>query len=298
LANHEAGFRPFPDWLERHRPDPHRSWHARLAATGNGGLDLADARQAAGIIVSLVNPARIKADGGSERARHKTDRWDAALIARFCRAQVPPPWAPPAAHVRELRELVRRCEARKAARVPELNRPKSGFASPAVAGSIAAHLDRLERQIEAVFTEVRRVIAADPTLSRHVALVRRIPGFGEVSAASLLAEIPTIAGFTPKALAAFAGLSPREPSAGRSIRRPGRLGRLGRERPRRTLFMGALRAKRSNHALADFVRRMAIAGKPPKVMLVAVARKLLVQAHAVIRAPTPFGPPSAPPQHS
>ena len=298
FANHEAGFRQFLDWLERHRPDPHSSWHACLEATGNWGLDLADALQAAGIIVSLANPARIKAYGESEPARNKADRLDAALIARFCRAQVPPPWTPPAAHLRELRELVRRCDALKAARVQELDRQKSGFASSAVAGSIAAHLDWLDRQIEAVFTEVRRVIAADPTLSRNVALVRSITGFGEVSAAILLAEIPNIAGFTPKALAAFAGLSPSEHSSGSSIRRPGSISRIGSERLRRTLFRCALSAKRTNHALADFVRRMAIAGKPPKVILVAVARKLLVYAHAVIRTQTPFGPPSAPPQRS
>jgi transposase len=59
------------------------------------------------------------------------------LIARFCRAQSPPAWTPPAAHLRELRELVRRCDALKAARVQELNRQKSGFASAAVA---AGHL--------------------------------------------------------------------------------------------------------------------------------------------------------------
>jgi len=95
-----------------------------------------------------------------------------------------------------LRELVRRCDALQSARVQELNRQKSGFASPAVARSIAAHLNWLDRQIETVMSKVRHLIAADPALSRNLALVRSITGFGEVSATILLAELPNITDFT------------------------------------------------------------------------------------------------------
>jgi len=216
FSNTEAGFQQLLAWLAKHRPDPAAPMHACMEATGNWGLELADFLHAQGVRVSIVNPARIKAYGESELARNKTDKLDAGLIARFCRAHVPPAWVPAAAHLRELRELVRRCDALKAARVQELNRQKSGFASPAVARSIAAHLDWLDRQIETVMSEVRHLIAADPALSRNLALVRSITGFGEVSATILLAELPNvepkgspgIAEFTPKALAAFVGLSP------------------------------------------------------------------------------------------
>jgi hypothetical protein len=73
-----------------------------------------------------ANPVRFKVLGASELARNKADRLDAALIARFCRAQTPAAWMPPAPRLRELRELVRRCDALKAARVQELNRQRSG----------------------------------------------------------------------------------------------------------------------------------------------------------------------------
>lgn len=290
FTNSEAGFQQFLAWLAKHRPGPASPLHACLEATGNWGLDLADALHANGIRVSVVNPARIKAYGASELARNKTDRLDAALIARFCRAQTPAAWAPPAPHLRELRELVRRCDALKAARVQELNRQKAGFASAAVATSIAAHLDWLDRQIEIVFGEVRRLIEADPALRKNLALVRSITGFGEISATILLAELPNIAEFTPKALAAFAGLSPSEHASGSSRRGTVGINRIGSERLRRTLFMCALSAKRTNKSLANFVARMATAGKPPKVVMVAVARKLLVYAHAVIRTQAPFHP--------
>jgi transposase len=127
---------------------------------------LADCSCRGGDPVSVVNPARIKAFGESELARNKTDKLDAGLIARFCRAHVPPGWVPPLSHLRELRELVRRCDALKAARVQELNRQKSGFASPAVACSIATHLTWLDKEIEAVADQVRELIKADPALSK------------------------------------------------------------------------------------------------------------------------------------
>ncbi|HET6467067.1 MAG TPA: transposase, partial [Geminicoccaceae bacterium] len=176
-------------------------------------------------------------------------------------------------------------------RVQELNRQKSGFASAVVRASIAAHLDWLDQQIATMVAALRRLIAADPTLRRNLALVRSITGFGETSAAILLAELPNIAEFTPKALAAFAGLAPSEHSSGTSLRQTKGISRIGSERLRRALFMCALSAKRSNKMLAGFVQRLTAAGKPNKVILVAVARKLLVYAHAVVRTQRPFLPP-------
>jgi transposase len=89
-------------------------------------------------------------------------------------------------------------------------------------------------------------------------------------------------------LAAFAGLSPSEPSSGTSIRRSGRISRIGSARLRRTPFLGALSARRTNKMSTGFVQRLTAAGKPPKVIRRAVARKLLVHAHAVIRTRKPF----------
>lgn len=295
FSNTEAGFKQLLAWLEKQRPDPAAPLHVCMEATGNWGLELADALHGRAMQVSVVNPARIKAYGGSELARNKTDKLDAALIARFCRAHTPPAWTPPVPHLRELRELVRRCDALKATRVQELNRQKSGFASPAVARSLAKHVTWLDEQIAEVADQVRELVKADPVLSKNLALIRSITGFGEISASILLAELPNIADFTPKALAAFVGLSPSEHSSGTSVRRPGQISRVGSPRLRSTLYMCALSAKRTNKALSDFVGRMTAAGKPPKVILVAVARKLLVFAHAVIRAQKPFNPfPDAP----
>ncbi|WP_408737032.1 transposase [Acetobacter senegalensis] len=109
-----------------------------------------------------------------------------------------------------------------------------------------------------------------------------------VSAPVLLAEVPNIDEFTPEGLAAFAGLSPQEYSSGSTVRRPGRISRMGSERLRRALYMCGLSGRRRNPALADFVQRMRAADKPPKVILLAIARKLMVFAHAIVRSQKPF----------
>ena len=108
---------------------------------------------------------------------------------------------------------------------------------------------------------------SDLVSSKNFALLRSISGIGEVSAVVLLAELPNIAEFKPKALAAFAGLSPSEHSSGTSIRRPGKISRIGDRRLRGILYMCALSAKRANKALADFVRRRPTPASRPRSSL-------------------------------
>ena len=287
FSNTQAGFENLVAWLARHRPSATEPLHACMEATGNWGLDLADFLYRAGFKVSIVNPRQIKAFGESELSRNKTDKLDAALIARFCRSHEPMAWAPPAAELRELRELVRRCAALKANRTQEINRQKAGLVSTIVAASIERMLARINEEIAAIKAAIRDLIARNQAQQRNFKLLRSIPGIGEVTAALVLADLPNIAEFTPKGLAAFAGLSPQEHSSG-TRRRSGGISRIGNAALRTSLFMCALSARRHNPRLAEFVQRMTEARKPKKVILIALARKLLVMAHAVIRTQTPF----------
>ena len=88
FSNTKAGFVQLLAWLAKYRPDPDASLHACMEATSNYGLDLADFLHGRDVCVSIVNPARVKAFGASELTRNKTDKLDAALTARFCRAHV------------------------------------------------------------------------------------------------------------------------------------------------------------------------------------------------------------------
>ena len=287
FANTPCGFEQLTAWLARQGSSQGEALHACMEATGNWGIDLAAFLFAAGSSVSIINPKQIKAFGESELARNKTDKLDAALIARFCSAHKPPAWTPPAGEMRELREMVRRCAALKVNRTQEINRQKAGLASPAVAASIARMLIHIEAELRCVTMEIRALIARDDALRVNFALLSSIPGIGEVSAALIMAELPNIAEFTPKALAAFAGLSPQQDDSGPRRRSAG-ISRIGNPALRSALYMCALAARRHNPRLADFVQRMVQLKKPNKVILIAVARKLLVMAHAVVRTQTPF----------
>jgi transposase len=289
LTNDQAGFDELHTWLERQNPGGQPALHACMEATGNYGLDLAVFLHGQGIKVSVINPKQIKAFGQAELRRNKTDKLDAALIARFCRTQNPGAWTPPLPHLRDLRELVRRCAALKTTRTQELNRQKAGLSSPAVQASIVRSLTYLEAEIAAIASDIRQLIA-DDMQTRHAAeLLRSIPGIGEVTMAVLLAEIPNIAEFEPKGLAAFAGLSPAEHSSGAQTRSAG-ISRIGNANLRSALYLAALSASRHNPILRVVAQRLKNAGKPNKLVLIAIARRLLVLAHAVIRTRRPFDP--------
>ena len=101
------GFAALGRWIHEHRVE---HAHACLEATGEYGAALALFLYGSGHLVSMVNPTRIAAYAKSRLARTKTDKSDAALIARFCAQEQPPIWTPPSAEVQELQALVRRVE--------------------------------------------------------------------------------------------------------------------------------------------------------------------------------------------
>ncbi|HEY9807196.1 MAG TPA: transposase, partial [Candidatus Obscuribacterales bacterium] len=97
FVNGKEGFRELCVWLARHKAEP---VHACLEATGRYGDELALHLYEAGHVVSVINPAQIKAFGQSELLRNKDDRPDAGLIRRFCEKQQPAAWQPPSTQLR------------------------------------------------------------------------------------------------------------------------------------------------------------------------------------------------------
>jgi transposase len=283
--NDDSGFAALLTWLG----DEAGSLHACMEATGGLGDDLALFLHGQGVMVSIVNPLRIKAFGQSEMVRTKTDKVDAGVIARFCRSQSPEPWQPPSPRMRELRALVRRCAALKEMRVQELQRRAQGAASPLVAKSLERMIEWLDAEIDAVSAQVALVIREDEALRESQALLTSIPGLGPQSAAVLLAEIPDFRAFSHnKQITAFVGLNPQDHQSGSSVRGRARISKIGNARVRAILYMCALSARHHNPTLKAFADRLKEAGKTPKVVLVAVARKLLVIAYGVMKTRRPF----------
>ena len=283
--NDDSGFAAVLAWLG----EDAGGLHACMEATGGLGDDLALFLHEQGITVSIVNPLRIKAFGQSEMVRTKTDKVDAGVIARFCRTQAPEPWQPPSPRMRELRALVRRCAALKEMRVQELQRRAQGVASAMVAASLERSLSSLDDEIKTISDAVAALIQADEHLRASHDLLTSIPGLGSQSAAVMLAEIPDFRAFAHnKQITAFVGLNPQDRQSGSSVRGRARISKIGNARLRAVLYMCALSARRHNPVLKTFADRLKAAGKSPKVVLVAVARKLLVIAYGVMKTGRPF----------
>jgi transposase len=286
FVNSAKGFQQLNAWLgNRHCADV----HVCMEATGAYWEGLAVHLHGAGRRVSVVNPTRIKAFAQSELLRTKTDAVDAALIARFCKSQCPELWTPPPPEIRVLQALVRHYEHLKTTRAQQSVYAQSLDAHSIVAASTQEVIAILDAQIAQLEREIRKHFDDHPDLKRKRDLLTSIPGIGETTAGSLLAEIPHMDRFeSAKAISAYAGLSPRERRSGTSIHGRPRLCKTGNSRIRKALYMPAISACRFNPALRAFVERLVAAGKHKRLIIGAVMRKLLVLAYGILRSGVPF----------
>ena len=284
FPNSKTGFSRLRNWLKNRKVE---RVHACLEATGGWSEELADDLHAHGHLVSLVNPLAIKAFGQSELSRTKTDKADAALIARYCAAMQPTLWQPPSKTQRRLQQLARRRMALDDMRTQERNRLEGPGVSE-IAASIEDTIAFLDHQVEDIDAEMRDVIDEDPTLRGRRDLLQSIPGVGERLIVTLLGELPNISEFrSGKALAAFAGLCPHEFRSGTSVSSSW-LSRRGNTRLRRILYMPAVVAMRFNPVLKAFAERLRARGKRSKQIIAAVMRRLLVIAYGVLKSQQPF----------
>lgn len=287
FPNTKAGLAQLATWLKNRKID---QVHACLEATGGFEEPLALELHERGYRVSIVNPSRIKAFAQSELLRTKTDRVDAALIARFCKAHEPEAWTPPAPEIRALQALVRRHANIQDMLYTENNRLGAARVDEAVERSLHEHIEFLETELQAVEDEIARLIDRHPPLREQRDLLTSIPGIAELTASRILGEMPNIAEYrSAKAVGAFAGLSPREYQSG-TLRGRTCLAKTGNARLRTMLYFPALSAARHNPLLRALYERLIAAHKPKMVALAAVMRKLLVLAYGVLKSKQPFNP--------
>lgn len=286
FANNQSGFEQLAQWLQAQGAG---QVHACLEATSTYGEAVAEFLVEQGHTVSIVNPARIKGFAISELSRSKTDKADAQLILRFCIALHPEPWQPPAPEVKQLQLLLRRLEALKQMVVQEQNRLET--TTTTLQESIEAHIDYLKRDIERIQQQIKDHFDQHPGLKQQRELLVSIPGIGEQTAAVILSEIIHWSLFeSPRQLAAYAGLTPRERSSGSSVRGKPGLSRMGNARLRKALYLPAMSAQRFNPLIATFSERLLAKGKAKKQVIGAVMRKLLHLAYGVLKSGRPFDP--------
>ena len=284
VANSPEGFVGLAQWLKKHDAD-----HARVCmeATGVYWEALAEFLADAGFRISVVNPAQIKAFGGSRLVRTKTDRVDARLIAEFCQAMQPPLWVAPSARERQLRALILRLDALQRMHTQESNR--LGVAREAVREGIERHLAWLREEIMAVTKAIAELIDQDPDLRRKRELLDSIPGLGERTISTLLAFYAESARFdNARQCAAFAGLNPRQQLSGSSVHGKTRLSKVGHALLRKALYMPAMVTLYKTTWGRAFRARLSQAGKPPMLIIGAMMRKLIHVAYGVLKSGQPF----------
>lgn len=258
-----------------------------IEAIGSYAVPLVEALAAAGRTVVQVNPRRIKAFREAEGKRAKTDRLDAALIARFG-SLMPDALDPvPNAASRALRALSVRRRQLTEAMAMEKTRLKQAL-EPLVIASLRRVIADLGEAVAAIELEIDRRLAADPELDQRRRLVETIPGIGKRISSVLLTELPELGRRDRKAIASLVGLAPQVSQSGNAPPRAAIAG--GRPCVRAALYMSALVAVRHDpHSKAAY-EAMRAQGKPAKVALVAVARRILVTANAILKANRPYEP--------
>lgn len=250
------------------------TYHARLA------LKLLEA----GRQVSVVNPLVIKRYGQMKLLRVKTDRADAQLILDYAQQHRPPLWAPASEQVQELQQAHGWLSDLIGEKVRLLNRQHAmshrAKPSPFVVEQMTQQLAQLHRRIDEC--ELHLEVLVKKSFAELYERLLTIPSIGAKTALELIIVTDGFTRFEDvKQLCAYIGVSPTTLRSGSSVKGKGSIAKLGQARMRQLLYLCSWTAKSCNPACQQLHQRLKAQGKPAKVINVALAHKLLRQAHAV-----------------
>lgn len=249
-------------------------------ATGVYDLELREALRQAGVRFARINPARARDFARASGQLAKTDPIDARMLAAFARAMKPATEQAATPARNALARLAKRRDQLVAMRAQEKNR-RSEAEDRAMAERIARLIEVLNDEIAEIETEINALVKAEPELADDAQLIRSVPGVGPVACMQLLTQMPELGRLGPKEVSALAGLAPFNVDSG-AYRGKRKIGG-GRKRVRDALYMAALNAVRRADRFKVFYGRLRQAGKPAKLALIAVARKLLTILNAMLR---------------
>lgn len=243
----------------------------------------------AGLEVGVVDPRRIAALRTAEGGRAKTDRLDARLIARFALIMNDAIRPVPGADALELRALSTRRRQLVEMIAMEKTRLKQVI-DPLLMASCREMIRMLGEERARIETMIETRTHATPEGQRRSELLRTIPGVGPAIAATFLADLPELGTLDSKAIASLAGVAPHIQQSGAS---PGRASiQGGRPCVRAAAYMAALTSARSEDGFKADYKAMRAAGKPAKVALIAIARKIVVAANVMLRNDRTWTPPA------
>lgn len=252
-----------------------------VEATAGYELPLVSACAAAGLPIAVVNPRQVRAFAQALGRTAKTDAIDAAVLALFA-ARVQPEARPlPDAETQALAALVSRRRQLLEMLGAEQRRLSQAPPTGPVTRNLRTHIRWLERQVRDVDDDIGGAVQRSAVWRVQEDLLRSVPGIGPIVARTLLAELPELGQLDRRSIAALVGVAPFNRDSGHWRGRRHIWG--GRSSIRAALYMAALVASRRNQTLAQFYRRLRDVGKPSKVALVAVMRKLLTILNAMVK---------------
>jgi transposase len=285
FENHPGGFRRLRTWLKTHGSGGLR---VAVESTSTYAEALVAWLHAQGHAVFLLNPERTAHYARACGQRNKTDPADAVTLAAFIAHHAATPWQPPPLEQQQLRSLTR-TRAQLVACAQALQRQVQTAAAPG-----RAHLENalaaIDRELAATEAAIKQHLRDHANLQASVRRLRTLKGVGLVTAAIVMAELPPITPQTdPRAIAAWAGLTPRRRQSG-PREWATHLSRKGNAYLRQALYMPALVARRYNPLLRAFAQRLTAKGKTNPAVLGALSHKMLRILVGLLRSNTDFDP--------
>ena len=257
-----------------------------IEATGGLQRQVASALVAAGIAVAVINPRQVRDFARASGQLAKTDQIDAQVLALFgLRLQPQPRNLPDAAALELADKLARRSQLVEMSAAEKNRRHR---ASTAMKRSIDGHLAFLDQAIKTLDQDLDDTLSGSPAWAEKVALLEVVTGVGPQTLRRLLIDLPELGKLDRHGIAKLVGVAPLNRDSGTFRGKRAIWG--GRVKVRNTLYMAALSASRFNVPLKAFFERLKAAGKPHKVALVAVARKLLTILNAMLRDTSAWNP--------
>ena len=250
-----------------------------LEATGGYERSLLYALVEAGLAAVVVNPWRVRRFAQGLGTIGKTDAIDARVLARFGALTNPAPTIVPSPAQRAAADLIARRRQLIAMVVSEKQRVQRApaYLRREIAGLVAIlerRIARLDRQLDAALDQ-------DPERNQTLQILRSAPSVGPGVARTLLIDLPELGALSRRQIASLVGVAPFPRDSGKKIGQ--RRIRFGRAPVRTVLYLAAMNGARFNPVLKDMYQRLRRAGKPAKVALIALARKLLTILNAMVR---------------
>jgi transposase len=258
----------------------HTGAHVVCEATGGYEQGLVQKLQQNRIPVSVVNPAQVRAAARAQGLRAKTDPIDAAVLSDYGRRYEPaatPPLSPGQRQLAELMQWLSQLIQAQAVAKGQAEHHENAF----VRRQHAQLLRHLESQIQKVEKQLEALLDQDPALQQRVLCLDAIQGVGPRTALSVMAHMPELGHLNRRQVGALAGLAPWTRESGQFKGR--RFIGGGRPDLRLAVYMAALSACRHNPVLRPLYERLVAKGKPAKVALTAVMRRLLIYMNHQIK---------------